>query len=105
MFVDYIDITDCLVIGYYAFGLVNFIFVILFTIQGMKRLFIRNQNPKQPPLDTRKSGFTAVSNQPRAKHARVDINLDDLPSDPGLRRRFMNTMLMNKFLFEGHTSK
>lgn len=53
----------------------------------MKKFLSRTQNPKRPNPIIGETGSTAASNQPHAKRTRVDIDPDDVPSDPGLRRR------------------
>lgn len=74
-------------------------FIILFTVQGMEKFLVRTQNRERPPPVTEETGSTAASNKPQAKQARVDIDSDDIPSVPGLRRRLLNMIRMNKTVF------
>lgn len=56
---------------------------IRFNFQGMDKFFIRKQNLKQPCSDEKKNG----SNQSKIKQRRLNLNLDGLPSNLGLRTR------------------
>lgn len=49
----------------------------------MLKFFIRNQKSEELTPDV----CTAKSNQPQTKRRRMDLNLEDLPCDPGLRSR------------------